>query len=134
MWALEAYGAAATLQEMLTIKSDDVYGRAKAYESIIKDDVITGPKLPESFNVLVKELQGLGLRVDLVDESEALDAEEVIASAGPADKTVPAIISADDDDNEEELVLDEADDIDLDEDGLSVEVAEEFNDEEGKEA
>ena len=65
---------------------------------------------------------------------EALDAEEVIASAGPADKTVPAIISADDDDNEGELVLDEADDIDLDEDGLSVEVAEEFNDEEGKEA
>ena len=132
VWALEAYGAAATLQEMLTIKSDDVYGRAKAYESIIKDDIITGPKLPESFNVLVKELQGLGLRVDLVDESEALDAEEVIANAGPADKTVPAIISSDDDD--EELVLDEADDIDLDEDGLSVEVAEEFNDEEGKEA
>ena len=132
VWALEAYGAAATLQEMLTIKSDDVYGRAKAYESIIKDDIITGPTLPESFNVLVKELQGLGLRVDLVDESEALDAEEVIANAGPADKTVPAIISSDDDD--EELVLDEADDIDLDEDGLSVEVAEEFNDEEGKEA
>ena len=72
VWALEAYGAASTLQEMLTIKSDDVYGRAKAYESIIKDDVITGPKLPESFNVLVKELQGLGLRVDLIDEGEEL--------------------------------------------------------------
>ena len=136
VWALEAYGAAATLQEMLTIKSDDVYGRAKAYESIIKDDIITGPKLPESFNVLVKELQGLGLRVDLVDESEAetLDAEEVIASAGPADKTVPAVISDDDDEaDDEELVLDEADDIDLDEDGLTVEVAEEFNDEETQE-
>ena len=133
VWALEAYGAAATLQEMLTIKSDDVYGRAKAYESIIKDDIITGPKLPESFNVLVKELQGLGLRVDLVDETaETLDAEEVIASAGPADKTVPAVIVNDDDD-EEEIVLDEADEIDLDEDGLSVEVAEEFN-EEGEEA
>ena len=65
VWALEAYGAAATLQEMLTIKSDDVYGRAKAYESIIKDEPIVGPKLPESFNVLVKELQGLGLRVVL---------------------------------------------------------------------
>ncbi len=129
VWALEAYGAAATLQEMLTIKSDDVYGRAKAYESIIKDDIITGPKLPESFNVLVKELQGLGLRVDLVDETEeTLDAEEVIASAGPADKTVPAIIS-DDDEEDEEAVLDEADEIDLDEDGLSVEVADEFNDE-----
>ena len=80
VWALEAYGAAATLQEMITIKSDDVYGRAKAYESIIKDEAIVGPKLPESFNVLVKELQGLGLRVDLLDESEdaIIDAEQII--------------------------------------------------------
>jgi DNA-directed RNA polymerase subunit beta len=78
VWALEAYGAATTLQEMLTIKSDDVYGRAKAYEAIIKDEPIVGPKLPESFNVLVKELQGLGLRVDLVDDSEEIDAEEVL--------------------------------------------------------
>jgi len=83
VWALEAYGAAATLQEMLTIKSDDVYGRAKAYESIIKKEEINGPKVPESFNVLVKELQGLGLRVDLIDRSaerhEIIDAEEVLA-------------------------------------------------------
>ncbi len=80
VWALEAYGAAATLQEMITIKSDDVYGRAKAYESIIKDEMIVGPKLPESFNVLVKELQGLGLRVDLLDETsqETLDAERIM--------------------------------------------------------
>lgn len=120
VWALEAYGAAATLQEMLTIKSDDVYGRAKAYESIIKDEAIVGPKLPESFNVLVKELQGLGLRVDLLDESEdaIVDAEEVIAEAGPVDKTVPAIIVNDDDD--EETVLDEADDIGDIEDGMSI--------------
>ncbi len=134
VWALEAYGAATTLQEMLTIKSDDVYGRAKAYEAIIKNEQIVGPKLPESFNVLVKELQGLGLRVDLLDESEVIDAEEVIAEAGPADKTVPAdpIIPGSDDD-EEETVLDEADDIDLEEDGLTIETAEEFNDEENKE-
>ncbi|MFZ2125884.1 MAG: DNA-directed RNA polymerase subunit beta [Candidatus Saccharimonadales bacterium] len=78
VWALEAYGAASTLQEMLTIKSDDVYGRAKAYESIIKNEQIVGPKLPESFNVLVKELQGLGLRVDLLDEEVEVDAEQVI--------------------------------------------------------
>jgi DNA-directed RNA polymerase subunit beta len=80
VWALEAYGAAATLQEMITIKSDDVYGRAKAYESIIKNEPIVGPKLPESFNVLVKELQGLGLRVDLLDETAdaIIDAEQVI--------------------------------------------------------
>ena len=63
VWALEAYGAANTLQEMLTIKSDDVYGRSKAYESIIKKTEIVGPKVPESFNVLVKELQGLALKL-----------------------------------------------------------------------
>ena len=78
VWTLEAYGAAATLQEMLTIKSDDVYGRAKAYESIIKNEPIQGPKLPEGFNVLVKELQGLGLKVDLLDNGTAADASEVI--------------------------------------------------------
>ena len=114
VWALEAYGAAATLQEMLTIKSDDVYGRAKAYESIIKDEPIVGPKLPESFNVLVKELQGLGLRVDLVDDEATVDAEHVIASSGPEDKTVAA------DNEEEETYLDESDDIGEIDDGMSV--------------
>ena len=114
VWALEAYGAAATLQEMLTIKSDDVYGRAKAYESIIKDEPLVGPKLPESFNVLVKELQGLGLRVDLVDDEAAVDAEHVIASSGPEDKTVAA------DNEEEETYLDESDDIGEIDDGMSV--------------
>ena len=129
VWALEAYGAATTLQEMLTIKSDDVYGRAKAYESIIKNEKIVGPKLPESFNVLVKELQGLGLRVDLLDEGESgegviVDAEEVIAEAGPEDKSVPAIV---DSAHEAETVLDEADGIDLEEDGLSVQDVDEVN-------
>lgn len=119
VWALEAYGAAATLQEMLTIKSDDVYGRAKAYESIIKDEPIVGPKLPESFNVLVKELQGLGLRVDLLDEGGVVDAEHVIASSGPADKTVPQTAS-DDDDDDDQVYLDESDDIGDIEAGMSV--------------
>lgn len=79
VWALEAYGASNTLQEMLTIKSDDVYGRSKAYESIIKQTEIVGPKVPESFNVLVKELQGLGLKVDLISRDNVIDAEEVLA-------------------------------------------------------
>lgn len=79
VWALEAYGASYTLQEMLTIKSDDVYGRSKAYESIIKGTEIVGPKVPESFNVLVKELQGLGLKIDLISSDEVIDAEEVLA-------------------------------------------------------
>ncbi len=117
VWALEAYGAAATLQEMLTIKSDDVYGRAKAYESIIKDEPIVGPKLPESFNVLVKELQGLGLKVDLVDDEAVVDAEHVIASSGPEDKTTPAVTS---EDEEAETFLDESDDIGEIEGGMSV--------------
>jgi len=68
VWALEAYGASHTLQEMLTIKSDDVYGRAKAYESIVKGEPIRKPRTPESFNVLVKELQSLCLSVDLASD------------------------------------------------------------------
>jgi DNA-directed RNA polymerase subunit beta len=90
VWALEAYGAANTLQEMLTIKSDDVYGRSKAYESIIKKTQIVGPKVPESFNVLVKELQGLGLKVDLVHSDNIVDAEEVLATNIHEEATHPA--------------------------------------------
>jgi len=66
VWALEAYGAATTLQEILTIKSDDVPGRSKAYESIIKGEPITRLNIPESFHVLVRELKGLGIEVELL--------------------------------------------------------------------
>lgn len=120
VWALEAYGAAATLQEMLTIKSDDVYGRAKAYESIIKDEAIVGPKLPESFNVLVKELQGLGLRVDLLDQSEdeIVDAEQVIGSVINGQPIAASSVIGDDE--EIETVLDEADELGDLEDGVSI--------------
>ena len=65
VWALEGYGAAHNLQEILTIKSDDVMGRSAAYESIIKGEEIKKPNIPESFNVLVNELKGLGLNVEL---------------------------------------------------------------------
>ncbi len=65
VWALEAYGAAHILQEILTIKSDDVPGRSKAYEAVIKGEKIRKVNVPESFNVLVRELKGLGLSVDL---------------------------------------------------------------------
>ncbi|HVX56560.1 MAG TPA: DNA-directed RNA polymerase subunit beta, partial [Candidatus Saccharimonadales bacterium] len=110
VWALEAYGAASTLQEMLTIKSDDVYGRSKAYESIIKKTQIVGPKVPESFNVLVKELQGLGLKVDLVHSDQVVDAENVLASnihdeaTHPADVDVPQAAVSDIDVTEESNV------------------------------
>jgi DNA-directed RNA polymerase subunit beta len=63
VWAIEAYGAAYSLQEFLTVKSDDVAGRTRMYESIVKGENILEPGLPESFNVLVKELQSLGLNV-----------------------------------------------------------------------
>src|SRR5258706_1355694 len=65
-WALEAYGAAYILQELLTAKSDDVYGRAKIYEAIVKGDTVFTPGLPESFNVLIRELQSLCLDVELI--------------------------------------------------------------------
>ena len=69
VWALEAYGAAYTLQEILTVKSDDVIGRVKTYEAIIKGDNIPEPGIPESFKVLLKELQSLGLDITLEDEN-----------------------------------------------------------------
>lgn len=111
VWALEAYGAASTLQEMLTIKSDDVYGRSKAFESIIKKTEIVGPKVPESFNVLVKELQGLGLKVDLIHaDNKVVDAEQVLASQirdeaeHPAAVEVPTPLASDVDVTEESAV------------------------------
>jgi len=88
VWALEAYGAAHTLQEMLTIKSDDVLGRSKAYESIVKGEPIRKPSTPESFNVLVKELQSLGLKVDLMEIPVTEDFELVDVVDGEMDKKV----------------------------------------------
>ena len=68
VWALEAYGAAYTLQEILTVKSDDVVGRVKTYESIVKGQNVPTPGVPESFKVLIKEFQSLGLDVKVLDK------------------------------------------------------------------
>jgi DNA-directed RNA polymerase subunit beta len=76
VWALEAYGAAYTLQEMLTVKSDDTVGRVKAYESIVKAENIPEPSIPESFKVLLKEIQSLALDANLVSEEGAVALEE----------------------------------------------------------
>jgi DNA-directed RNA polymerase subunit beta len=70
VWALEAFGAANILQEILTVKSDDVVGRAKAYEAIVKGDPMPTPGIPESFNVLLHELRGLALNVSLESANE----------------------------------------------------------------
>lgn len=94
VWALEAYGSVHTLQEILTIKSDDVVGRSKTYESIVKGEPIRKPNIPESFNVLVRELKSLGLSVELLgyegEVTSAADIEESAArmSGGDSDESV----------------------------------------------
>ena len=95
VWALEAYGASYTLQEILTVKSDDVIGRVKAYEAIVKGNNIPEPGVPESFKVLIKELQSIGLdikvlsadsnEIDIRDEEE----EEIKAHRAKAEQVAP---------------------------------------------
>jgi DNA-directed RNA polymerase subunit beta len=81
VWALEAYGAAFILQELLTAKSDDVYGRTKIYEAIVKGEAAMEPGVPESFNVLIRELQSLCLDVELIKAGE----KKPVLSAAPGD-------------------------------------------------
>ena len=80
VWALEAYGAAYILQELLTAKSDDVYGRAKIYEAIVKGEAAIEPGVPESFNVLIRELQSLCLDVELMKKSVELPEDTALAA------------------------------------------------------
>ncbi|MGL4397491.1 MAG: DNA-directed RNA polymerase subunit beta, partial [Hyphomicrobium sp.] len=89
VWALEAYGAAYTLQEMLTVKSDDVAGRTKVYESIVRGDDAFEAGVPESFNVLVKEMRALGLNVELLN-SEIAPPENDTGDAAPQAQLPPA--------------------------------------------
>lgn len=88
VWAIEAYGAAYSLQEFLTVKSDDVAGRTRMYESIVRGENILEPGLPESFNVLIKELQSLALNVELVESDILTDKEEEIVST---EETQPVV-------------------------------------------
>uniref|UniRef100_UPI003BAD2E25 DNA-directed RNA polymerase subunit beta n=1 Tax=Stappia sp. TaxID=1870903 RepID=UPI003BAD2E25 len=85
VWALEAYGAAYTLQEMLTVKSDDVAGRTKVYEAIVRGDDTFEAGIPESFNVLVKEMRSLGLNVELKDHKAPLSVDGDVAAADAAE-------------------------------------------------
>src|SRR5207344_1094114 len=106
VWALEAYGAAYTLQEMLTVKSDDTVGRVKAYESIVKGENIPEPSIPESFKVLLKEIQSLALDANVVSEEVGIELSGVRADggngAGDKDKDKAA-------DEQEEQVVAEGD-------------------------
>ena len=84
VWALEAYGAAYTLQEILTVKSDDIVGRVKTYEAIVKGENIPEPGIPESFKVLIKELQSLALDVRVLDDNgEEIELKEQIDDDTP---------------------------------------------------
>ncbi|MFC1906638.1 hypothetical protein ACFLW8_00930 [Chloroflexota bacterium] len=86
VWALEAYGAAHNLQEVLTIKSDDVAGRAKTYEAIVKNEDILQPGVPESFKVLVKELQSLGLAIEVINEEKGVTPAEEVEGVSELDE------------------------------------------------
>ena len=109
VWALEAYGAAYTLQEILTMKSDDVVGRVKTYEAIVKGENIPEPGIPESFKVLVKELQSLGLDIKLYnqsDENEVELKEDVDDDGTTPNVTLPV---ADEDDLEDGMIIEDED-------------------------
>ena len=133
VWALEAYGASYTLQEILTVKSDDVVGRVKTYEAIIKGDNIPEPGIPESFKVLLKELQSLGLDVMVLDDE--MNEVELMETSEYGNTDLNAIIAGDKDfafedsesfgkmgftkqefDDENEELVDVEEDIELDED------------------
>ena len=131
VWALEAYGAAYTLQEMLTVKSDDVVGRVKTYEAIVKGENVPEPGVPESFKVLVKELQSLGLDVRLYSgDNQELELKENIEEGIEYDPekdkkllTEEEIVADEDldgygEDTEDDVLLDETDDYDDGDDEL----------------
>jgi DNA-directed RNA polymerase subunit beta len=124
VWALEAYGAAYTLQEILTVKSDDVVGRVKTYEAIVKGENIPEPGVPESFKVLIKELQSLGLDVKvLTEEHEEIEikesvedeVEELTVNIEGTEDGIPLTVYSEFEDEviEDEVVEDEEDDFDL---------------------
>jgi DNA-directed RNA polymerase subunit beta len=135
VWALEAYGAAYTLQEILTVKSDDVVGRVKTYEAIVKGENIPEPGIPESFKVLIKEMQSLGLDVKvLTDDNEEIEIKESADLDAIAGLESIIDIESIADDSEffeeeggftEEIVDEDVDDEDMDMDLID----EDFNDE-----
>ena len=116
VWALEAYGAAYALQEILTVKSDDVTGRLKTYEAIVKGEAVPEPGIPESFRVLIKELQSLGLDMKLYNQGDQVEIKESVDTLQEGEYSIPPeepIIEEDpdefilDSDEEEETLIDD---------------------------
>ena len=124
VWALEAYGAAHTLQEIITYKSDDVLGRVKVYESIVKGEEINQAGMPESFRVLMKEFQALGLDISIIDDEgneldlKQLEQDEYKDETNPNENEIDAPLipndDTSDDDYQEDSEFDDEDDFDLD--------------------
>jgi len=130
VWALEAYGAAYTLQEILTVKSDDIVGRVKTYEAIVKGENIPEPGIPESFKVLIKEMQSLGLDIKVLSEDN--QEIEIKESSEYEDTDIEAMIDIDESNPPESDVLSVEEDyfeeeVDIDE--FADEDFEEFDDE-----
>ena len=134
VWALEAYGAAYTLQEILTIKSDDVVGRVKTYEAIVKGENVPEPGVPESFKVLVKELQSLGLDVRLYSEdNEELELKENIdegidLNLEDLNKVMPqgdAIV--DEDEMANDFIEEDFEENSIDEEDMDLDIEEDFD-------
>ena len=118
VWALEAYGAANTLQEILTVKSDDIVGRVKTYEAIVKGQNIPTPGVPESFKVLIKELQALALDIRVLNENkEEIEIRELDDEDDDLGDSIPAGREPlPDTDYDDAPALDENDSLELDED------------------
>jgi DNA-directed RNA polymerase subunit beta len=117
VWALEAYGAAYTLQEIITVKSDDMTGRTKTFEAILKGQNIPTPGIPESFKVLVKELQALCLDIKVLDEEgKEIELSNVFEDPAPVYQTLDEVANAEDNANSDAEDADDFDDETLDED------------------
>jgi DNA-directed RNA polymerase subunit beta len=126
VWALEAYGAAYTLQEILTVKSDDVTGRTKTYEAIVKGQNIPTPGIPESFKVMVKELQALCLDIKVLSE----EGEEIELSQIGEDDSTPTFSSLEDVERAVDAKTEEADEGAEDDEAYDDEYDEDAEDEE----
>ncbi|MFC1953119.1 DNA-directed RNA polymerase subunit beta [Chloroflexota bacterium] len=133
VWALEAYGAAHNLQEVLTIKSDDVIGRAKAYEAIVKNEDILQPGVPESFKVLVKELQSLGLAIEVINEEEGVAFTGDTSKLAQLEGEIKAIQDSVESEEDEGEVASAEDTQEVLVQEVEAEIIEESNDEEVKE-
>jgi DNA-directed RNA polymerase subunit beta len=135
VWALEAYGAAYTLQEILTVKSDDVVGRVKTYEAIVKGKNVPQPSIPESFKVLVKELQSLALDVRILDkDGEEIDLRQTFEDepgfgiSPRADERVELETLPDEDEDDEDLDEDDLEDLVPDEPGEESDLLDDYSD------